>query len=308
MGPVVVELSWRQARLTVSGGALLTEQHPLLRCTKRALRRALRRRRQLSSGWPRWTRRAAMKGRPPCGRPWRWASGGCALAYTPLLSGMPFHVRIHDTQCTRHATKPLQSVPAGGPGMVYWLGGACRRLLSGEQPAMDMLASWGCTLSRLRYCIMPGRGHRMFLLFRMQFCCLCLRQGTDAAFKERGARLRAEPEAQAHAAARENNALLVSGAAQPGAQQEAWAAPAAPVRSAGCHGPAPAWVPAERERSVSSAAAAPLANAGRTGMPACGTRARETGPAYTLSGGPGRTAHPAPPPLYGRAGAMWPMI
>ncbi len=149
----------------------------------------------------------------------------------------------------------------------------------------------------------------------------CLRQGTDAAFKERDARLRNEPEAQARAAAaarteadraaRKNSALLVSGSVQPGAQREAWAAPAASVRSAGCHGAAPAWVPAERERSVSGAAAAPLANAGRTGMPASGqrgTRARETGPAYTLSGGPGRTANPAPPPLYGRAGAMWPMI
>ncbi len=149
----------------------------------------------------------------------------------------------------------------------------------------------------------------------------CLRQGTDAAFKERDARLRNEPEAQARAAAaarteagrtaRENITLLASGAAQPGAQQEAWTAPAAPVRSAGCHGAAPVWVPAERERSVSGAAAAPLANAGRTGRPACGQRgmrAREAGSAYTVSGGPGRTASPAPPPLVGRAGAMWPMI
>ena len=151
----------------------------------------------------------------------------------------------------------------------------------------------------------------------MQYCCLCLRQGTDAAFKERGTRLPAELEAQARGAAaarteadraaHKTDALLAS-AAQLGTQRGPRAAPAEPARAAGRHGAAPAWVPAERERSVSSAAAAPLANAGRTGMPACGTRARETGPAYTLSGGPGRTAHPAPPPLYGRAGAMWPMI
>jgi len=150
---------------------------------------------------------------------------------------------------------------------------------------------------------------------------MCLRQGTDAATTDGDARLRAEPEAQARgaaaahtdadSAARENNAMLVPGAVQPGAQREAWAAPAAPARSAGRHGAAPVWVPAERGRSVSGAAAAPLAGAGRTGMPACGqrgARARETGPAYTMSGGPGRTASPAPPPLYARAGAMWPRV
>ncbi len=205
--------------------------------------------------------------------------------------------------------------------MVSWLGGACRRLLSGEQPAMDMVDSWVYPVMAQDIASCQGAATACFCFVKLQYCCLCLRQGTDAAFKERDARPRAEPEAQARAAAaarteagraaRENNALLVSGAAQPGAQQEAWAAPAAPARSAGCHGAAPVWVPAERERSVSGAAAAPLANAGRTGMPACGQRgmrARETGPTYTLSGGPGRTAHPAPPPLYGRAGAMWPMI
>ncbi len=57
------------------------------------------------------------------------------------LTGMPLRVQLHDTQCIKHATKQLQSVPAGGPGMVSWLGGECRRLLSGEQPAMDMVAS-----------------------------------------------------------------------------------------------------------------------------------------------------------------------
>jgi len=80
MGHGVVEHSWRQACLSMKGRALLTEQYPLARCTKRAPRRAPRRRRQPSSGWPRWTRRAARRGRPPCARPWRWASGGWALA------------------------------------------------------------------------------------------------------------------------------------------------------------------------------------------------------------------------------------
>jgi len=80
------------------------------------------------------------------------------------LSGMPLHVHLHDTQCTRHATKQLQSVPAGGPGMVSLLGGACRRLLSGQQPAMDMLASWGSTLSRLSTLHHARARPRMFLL------------------------------------------------------------------------------------------------------------------------------------------------
>jgi len=164
---------------------------------------------------------------------------------------------------------------------------------------------------------MPGRGHRMFLLCGMQYCCLCLRQGTDAAFKERDARLRAEPDAQARGAAdarteadwavRKTDALPVSGAAQPGAQRGAWTAPAAPARSTGAPWAAPLWMPVERGRSVSSADAAPATGAGRTGAPACGQRdARvwETGPAYTSSGG-GGTASPAPPPIYGRAGAMW---
>ena len=39
-----------------------------------------------------------------------------------------------------------------------------------------------------------------------------------------------------------------------------------------------------------------------------GARAQETRPAYNLSGGPGRTAIPAPRPLYARAGAMWPRM
>jgi len=64
----------------MKGIALLIKQYPLPRCTKLAPRRALRRRRQPSSGWPRWTRRAARRGRPPCAQPWRWASGRCALA------------------------------------------------------------------------------------------------------------------------------------------------------------------------------------------------------------------------------------
>ncbi len=159
---------------------------------------------------------------------------------------------------------------------------------------------------------------------------MCLRQDTDAATtKEGDTRPRAEPETQARAAAtarteadeaarteaggaaRENKAMRVSGAVQPDMQREACAARAAPPRSAGRHGAAPVWVPKERGRSVSGAAAAPLAGAGRTGAPACGhrgVRAREAGPAYTLSGGPGRTATPAPPPLYARAGVMWPRV
>ena len=162
--------------------------------------------------------------------------------------------------------------------------------------------------------------HRMICLAGVQHCCLCLRQGTDAAFKEQDARLLAEPKAQARGAAAvrteadraapKADTLTVS-AAQPGVQRGAWAAPTVPARATGRHGAAPVWMPAERGRSVSGAAAAPLADAGRTGMPACGQRgrrARETGPADTFSGGPGRTAHPAPPPRYSRAGAMWPMI
>jgi len=148
--------------------------------------------------------------------------------------------------------------------------------------------------------------------------CMCLRQGTDAPTTDRDARPRAEPEDQARGAAAArtgadraahgNSAMLVPGAVQPGAQREAWAARAAPARSAGRHGAAPVWVPVERGRSASGATDAPLADAGRTGVP-CGergARARETGPAYTLSGVPRRTASPAPPPLYARAGAMWP--
>ncbi len=154
----------------------------------------------------------------------------------------------------------------------------------------------------------------------MQYCCLCLRQGSDAAFKERGTRLPAELEAQARGAAatrteadrtaRKAGALLVS-AAQPGAQRGPWAAPTAPARAAGRHGAAPVWVPTERGRSASGAAAAPLADAGRSGVLAYGQRgkrAQETGPAYTSSGGPGRTATPGPPPLCGHADAMWPRI
>jgi len=65
MGHGVVLLHWRQACLSMKGLALLTERCPLARCTKRA---------------PSWTRRAARRRRQPCARPWRWASGGCALA------------------------------------------------------------------------------------------------------------------------------------------------------------------------------------------------------------------------------------
>jgi len=115
---------------------------------------------------------------------------------------------------------------------------------------------------------------------------------------------------EADRAAPNADALLVS-AAQPGVQRGAWAAPTAPARSAGRHGAAPVWVPTERGLSASGAAAAPLAGAGRTGVPAYGQRGArvwETGPADTSSGAPGRTSTPAPPPLYGRVGAMRPRI
>ena len=160
----------------------------------------------------------------------------------------------------------------------------------------------------------------MICLAGVQHCCLCLRQGTDAAFKERDTRLPAEPEAQARGAAavrteadraaRKTDALKVS-AAQPGAQRGAWAAPTVPARATGRHGAAPVWVPTERGLSVSGAAAAPVAAAGRTTVLAHGQRGArvwETGPAYTSSGAPGRTSTPAPPPRYGRAGAMWPRV
>ncbi len=116
----------------------------------------------------------------------------------------------------------------------------------------------------------------------------------ETATKAAEARLRAELEAQARAAAaaraeadkaaRERDALRVPGPAQPGAQRGAWAAPAAPARSAGRHGAAPARVPAACGRSASAAAAAPA------------------------SGAPGRTASPAQPPFYARADAIWPRV
>jgi len=146
---------------------------------------------------------------------------------------------------------------------------------------------------------MPGRTHHKFLLGRNAVLLPVPAAG-------RGCRT---ARTEADSAARENSAMLIQGTAQPGAQRGAWAAAAAPARSAGRHWAAPVWVPAERGRSVSGAAAAPIAGPGRTGVLACrqrGARARQTGPAYTLSGGPGRTATPAPPPLYARAGAMWP--
>ncbi len=83
MGHQVVVLSRTQARLSITRHALPTEQYRLPRCTKRAPSRALSGRRRLSSAWPRWTRRAARRGRTPCARPWRWAPGGCAHALAP---------------------------------------------------------------------------------------------------------------------------------------------------------------------------------------------------------------------------------
>ncbi len=104
--------------------------------------RAPRRRRQLSSSWPRWTRRAARRGRRPCAPlPWRWASGRWALARThPYLACL--FIYFHNTQCDRHITKPLKIAPAGGPGMVSRRGGACCRLLTRAQPAVYMIVSW----------------------------------------------------------------------------------------------------------------------------------------------------------------------
>jgi len=128
-------------------------------------------------------------------------------------------------------------------------------------------------------------------------CCLCLCQGTEAATEAAEARLRAAAEAQARAAAaeraeaaeaaRENDAnptLLASGAVQRHAQQGAGAAPAALAHSAGRRGAARAWAPAERGCRVSGAAVVPV------------------------SGSPGCTASPAPPPFYARADAMWPRV
>ncbi len=81
-----------------------------------------------------------------------------------------------------------------------------------------------------------------------------------------------------------NPTLLSSGAVQRGAQRGAGAAPAAPAHSAGRRGAARAWALAERGRESSGAAAAPV------------------------SGSPGCTASPAPPPFYARADAMWPRV
>ncbi len=97
IGNVVAQLSWGEDKLVSpqKRHALLTERYPLPRCSKRGSRRAPRRRRQPSSGWPRWTRRAARRGRPPCARPWRWAYGGCghtlAAAQGPQAQGHTLH-------------------------------------------------------------------------------------------------------------------------------------------------------------------------------------------------------------------------
>ncbi len=82
----VMVLCWRQAFLTITCHALLTECYPLPRCTKRAPRRALRRRRQPSSGWPRVdqarceereaaVREALALGALPVRTPWPQAKG-----------------------------------------------------------------------------------------------------------------------------------------------------------------------------------------------------------------------------------------
>ncbi len=177
---------------------------------------------------------------------------------------------------------------------------------------MDILCDSGVL------CIISGRTPCMFCSAGVQHSCLCLRQGLETATTA-GDALHVEPDPQARAAAaarieagkpaRVREAMLVPGAAQLGAQREPWAVPAVPARSAARPGTALVWGLADCGRSVSGAAAAPFANAGRTGVPACGqrgARAREAGPVFTFSGGPGRTATPAPPPRCARAGAMWP--
>jgi len=172
-----------------------------------------------------------------------------------------------------HATKQPPSMPAASRHGLR-RGCACCTLIEAPE-----------TLIRIASGAAAPMWHQLLT------CCLCLCQGIEAATKAAEARLRAELEARARAAAaaraeaeqaaRERDALRVSGAVQPGAQHGASAAPA---RSGGRHGAARVWVPAERGHSVSGAAAAPV------------------------SGTPGRTASPAPPPLYARADAMWPRV
>jgi len=68
---------WQACRPYVGHAFMIRDLLP--RCGRRAPRDAprgaLRRRRQPSSGSPRWTRRATRRGRPPCARRWRWAPG-----------------------------------------------------------------------------------------------------------------------------------------------------------------------------------------------------------------------------------------
>jgi len=109
--------AWDTGWWSSAGGKLVSPQHadawlikryPPPRCTKRAPRRAPRQRRQPSSDWPRWTRRAARRGRPPCARPWRWAPGGWALIRTQSLSGMPLYIFPRHTvrqTCHQSATE-----------------------------------------------------------------------------------------------------------------------------------------------------------------------------------------------------------
>ena len=147
IGSVVAELSWSEDKLVSpqKRHALLTERYPLPRCTTRAPRRAPRRRRQPSSDWPRWTRRAARRGRPPCARPWRCATGrrvhtlgqgagARASQWAAQQAAMPCRGRscAPSQHAARQCAEQVQSAPAGGHGMVCWRGGACCRLLTGE--------------------------------------------------------------------------------------------------------------------------------------------------------------------------------
>jgi len=140
-----------------------------------------------------------------------------------------------------HATKQPPSMPAASRHGLR-RGCACCTLIEAPE-----------TLIRIASGAAAPMWHQLLT------CCLCLCQGIEAATKAAEARLRAELEAQARAAAaaraeaeqaaRERDALRVSGAVQPGAQHGASAAPA---RSGGRHGAARVWVPAERGHSVSA--------------------------------------------------------
>ena len=135
----------------------------------------------------------------------------------------PWHASrctLYDTQCDRHATKAatehtrilpwhrgraLQFGDAAGRRALFSqimctsaahsapVCGECRRLLTRERLAIDILGSRVCPVTaedmhhaRAWTLHVAGLGCRI---------CMCLRQGTDAATKERDARLRTDSEA-----------------------------------------------------------------------------------------------------------------